>query len=144
MQRPLNTFSKDKGLVGCVSYLWMQDEVRFKRSRVRTVKSDENVADLGTKPLSKAVIAKHSITLECVDMTEEKVQDVQQAPPTVLIEKSRAWRYFGTSVQSKTRRKQRKQVQGFETGDRTASLQSSVGDHAQNQKQNQQRQRRQQ
>ena len=33
----------------------MQDEVRSKRLRVRRVKSEVNVADLGTKPFSKAV-----------------------------------------------------------------------------------------
>ena len=31
----------------------------------------ENDADLGTKPLSKAVIAKHCLTLGHVNMTEE-------------------------------------------------------------------------
>ena len=42
-----------------VAHLWMQDEIRSQRLRVRRVKSEENVADLGTKPLSKAVIAMH-------------------------------------------------------------------------------------
>ena len=63
-----------------VAYLWMQDEVRSKRLRVRRVKSDENVADLKTNPLSKAVIAKHCLTLGYVNMAEEngecKLQDV--------------------------------------------------------------------
>ena len=52
-----------------VANLWMQ--VRSKRLRVRRVKSEENVADLGTKPLSKALIAKHCFTLEYVNMAEE-------------------------------------------------------------------------
>ena len=46
-----------------VAYLWMQDEVRSKGLRVRRVKCEENGADLGTEPLSKAVIAKHCLTL---------------------------------------------------------------------------------
>ena len=35
-----------------VTYLWVQDENRSQRLRVRRVRSEENVADLGTKPLS--------------------------------------------------------------------------------------------
>ena len=46
-----------------VAYLWMQDEIRSKRLRVRRVKCEENGADLGSKPLSEAVIAKHRFTL---------------------------------------------------------------------------------
>ena len=49
-----------------VAYLWVQDEIRSQRLRVR--RSEENVADLGTKPLSKAVIAKHCLTLGYVSM----------------------------------------------------------------------------
>ena len=49
-----------------VAYLWMQEVVRSKRLRVRRVRSEENVADLGTKPLSKAVMAKHCLPLEYV------------------------------------------------------------------------------
>ena len=46
-----------------VAYLWVQDEIRSQRLRVHRVRSEENVTDLGTKPLSKAVIAKHGLTL---------------------------------------------------------------------------------
>ena len=42
-----------------VAYLWIQDEVRSRRLQVRRVRSEDNIADLGTKPPSKAVIAKH-------------------------------------------------------------------------------------
>ena len=60
-----------------VVYLWMQDEIRSKRLRVRIFNSEENVADLGTKPLSKAVIAKHCLALGYVNMAEaSEVQDV--------------------------------------------------------------------
>ena len=41
-----------------VAYLWVQDEIRSQRLRVRRVRGEKNVADLGTKPLSKTVIAK--------------------------------------------------------------------------------------
>ena len=58
----------------------MQDEIRSKRLRVRRVKSEENVADLGTKLLSKAAIAKNCFALGYVNMAEEsawgKLQDV--------------------------------------------------------------------
>ena len=46
-----------------VAYLWIQDEVRYHRLRVRRVRSEDNIADLGTKPLSKEVIAKHCLAL---------------------------------------------------------------------------------
>ena len=48
-----------------VAYLWIKDEIRSKRLRVRRVKSEENVADLG-----KAVIAKQCLALEYVNMAE--------------------------------------------------------------------------
>ena len=57
-----------------VAYLWVQDEIRSQRLRVRRVRSEENVADLGTKPLSKTLIAKHCLTLGYVNMDEENVQ----------------------------------------------------------------------
>ena len=56
-----------------VAYLWMQDQIGSKRLRVRRVKSEENVADLGAKPLSKAVIAKHCLALGYVNMAEGNV-----------------------------------------------------------------------
>ena len=56
-----------------VAYLWMRDEIRSKRLRVRSVNSEEHVADLGAKPLSKAVIVKHRLALRCVNMAEESV-----------------------------------------------------------------------
>ena len=44
-----------------VAYLWMQDEVSSKWLRERRVKSEENVAALRTKPLSKAETATHRV-----------------------------------------------------------------------------------
>ena len=38
---------------------------------MRRVRSGENVADLGTKPRSKAVIAKHCLAMGYVKMNEE-------------------------------------------------------------------------
>ena len=60
-----------------VAYLWVQDEIGSKRLRVRRVKSEENVADLGTKPLSKAVITKRCLTLGYVNMAEENGASVR-------------------------------------------------------------------
>ena len=56
-----------------VAYLWVQDEIRSQRLRVHRVKSEENVADLGTKPLSKIVIAKRCLTLGYVNMDDGNV-----------------------------------------------------------------------
>ena len=66
-----------------VAYLWVQDGFRSKILRVRRVNEKENVLDLGTKTLSKAVIAKHSVTEGDVNMTEKKVEDVQQNVATL-------------------------------------------------------------
>ena len=62
-----------------VAYLWRQDEVRSRRLQV---------ADLGTKPLSKAVIAKHCLTLGYVNMRQEDAHMDRQS-----------WGCSGTSVQ---------------------------------------------
>ena len=51
----------------------MQDEVRSKRLRVRRVKREENVADLGTNPLSEAVSSRRCLELGFVNMAEERV-----------------------------------------------------------------------
>ena len=74
-----------------VAYLWVQDEIRSQRLRVRRVRIEENVADLGTKPLSKAVIAKHCLALGCANMDEENVYGEQV--------ESMFWD-FGSSVRS--------------------------------------------
>ena len=71
-----------------VAYLWIQDEVRSRRLKVRRVKSEDNIADLGTKPLSKAVIAKHCLTLGYVNMSQERDQMDGQS-----------WRCSGTLIQ---------------------------------------------
>ena len=62
-----------------VAYLWIQDEVRSRRLQVRRVRSEDNIADLGTKPLSKAVIAKHCITLGYVNLSQEDNQTEHQS-----------------------------------------------------------------
>ena len=53
---------------------WVQDEIISKRLRVRRVQSEEYVADLGTKPLRKAVIAKRCLTLSYVSIAGENVE----------------------------------------------------------------------
>ena len=54
-----------------VAYLWIQDEIRSRRLQVRRVRSKDNIADLGTKPLSKAVIAKHCTAMGYTNMSQE-------------------------------------------------------------------------
>ena len=51
-----------------VAYLWVQTKSDRKDCECARVRSEENVADLGTKPLSKAVIAKHRLTSGYVNM----------------------------------------------------------------------------
>ena len=54
-----------------VAYLWVQDEIRSQRVQVRRVRREEHVADLGTKPLSRAVVAKHCLTLGYMSMDDK-------------------------------------------------------------------------
>ena len=79
-----------------------------RRSQFQYIEGPACVADLGTKTLSKEDISKHCITLGYDNMAEEKVQDAQQDFV---------------------------QVQMFETGGRTGSLQNKEGDHAKQQQQ---------
>ena len=62
-----------------VAYLWIQDEVRSRRLQVRRVKSEDNIADLGTKPLGKAVIAKHCTAMGYMNMSQEEAQKGHQS-----------------------------------------------------------------
>ena len=62
-----------------VAYLWIQDEVRSRRLQVRRVRSEDNIADLGTKPLSKAVIAKHCATMGYMNMNQEDAPTNRQS-----------------------------------------------------------------
>ena len=62
-----------------VAFLWVQDDVRSNRWRVRRVQREEKVADPGTKALRKSIIAKHSTTLGFVNMAEESVEYVLAA-----------------------------------------------------------------
>ena len=71
-----------------VAYLWIQDEIRSRRLQVRRIKSEDNIADLGTKPWSKAVITKHCTTMGYVSMEQDEDQMGQQArgcPRTLCI-----------------------------------------------------------
>ena len=56
-----------------LAYLWVQEEIRSQRLRVCRARERRNVADLGTKPLSKTVTAKHCLTLGHANMDEENV-----------------------------------------------------------------------
>ena len=53
-----------------VTYLRLQDEVKSNRLRVRRVKSEDTLADIGTKALSNRIIRKHSISVEYLDVQE--------------------------------------------------------------------------
>ena len=53
-----------------VAHVWLQDEVKSNRSRVRRVKSEDNLADIGTKALSKRIIIKHAISMVNLDVQE--------------------------------------------------------------------------
>ena len=89
-----------------VAYVWMQDEDRSKWLRVRRVKREENVADWGTTPLSKAVIAKHCLAL--VDMAEENAK-------CKLQDAAMFWDCGSIHM--------------IVTGNRTVSAQNTAGDH---------------
>ena len=53
-----------------VAHLWLQDEIKSNRLRVRRVKSEDNLADIGTKALSDKIIRKHPTSMEYNDAQE--------------------------------------------------------------------------
>ena len=53
-----------------VVHLWLQDEVKSNRLRVRRVKSEKKIADIGTKAPRNRIIRKHAISINYVDAQE--------------------------------------------------------------------------
>ena len=53
-----------------VAHVCCKDEVKSNRLRVRRVKSEDNLADIGTKALSNRIIRKHAISMVYVDVQE--------------------------------------------------------------------------
>ena len=53
-----------------VAHSWLQDEIKSNRLRARRAKSEDNVADIGTKAISNKIIRKHAISLGYTDARE--------------------------------------------------------------------------
>ena len=53
-----------------VAHLCLQDEVNSNMLRVCRVKSEDNLADIGTKAISNKIISLHAISLGCIDAQE--------------------------------------------------------------------------
>ena len=53
-----------------VAHLWLQDEVNSNRLKLRRVKSEDNLADIGTKALSNKITRKHATSMGHVDAQE--------------------------------------------------------------------------
>ena len=53
-----------------VAHLWLQDEVKSDRLRVRRIKNDHNLADIGTKALSSRIIRKLATAMGYVGTQE--------------------------------------------------------------------------
>ena len=49
-----------------VAQVWLEDEVKSDRFRVRCVKSDDNLAQIGRKALSNTSISKHACDIHGV------------------------------------------------------------------------------
>ena len=47
-----------------VAHLWLQDEVKSNSMKIRRVKSEDNLADIGTKALSNKILGKHTTSTE--------------------------------------------------------------------------------
>ena len=47
-----------------VAHLWLQDDVKSNRLRVRRVKSEDNLADIGTEAIRNRIIRKHAISMD--------------------------------------------------------------------------------
>ena len=97
---------------------------------VRTVTSEENVADLGTKTLCEAIVAEHCVTLEYVNMAEGSVAGELQNVAMFLGLWFDAERKPRGNVQMFVTDDNTVSLQNFVTGNRPDSLQKSVSDHA--------------
>ena len=53
-----------------VVHLWLQDEIKSNRLRIRRVKSEANLVDIGTKAISIKITRQHAISMEYVDAQE--------------------------------------------------------------------------
>ena len=53
-----------------VAHLWLQDEVKSNRLKVRRVMSEHNLADIWKKALSNNIIRTHATSIVCVDAKE--------------------------------------------------------------------------
>ena len=53
-----------------VAHLWLQDEIKSNRLRIRRVKSEANLVDIGTKAISNKITRKHAISMVYVDAQE--------------------------------------------------------------------------
>ena len=53
------------------AHLWLQDEAKPHRLKVRRVNSEDNLADIGTEALSNKIIRKHATSMVCVDAQED-------------------------------------------------------------------------
>ena len=53
-----------------VAHLWLQDEVKSNKSRVRRVKSEDTLADTGTIALSDKINRKHATSMGYIDAQE--------------------------------------------------------------------------
>ena len=54
-----------------LAHLWLQDEVKSNRLRVRRVKREDNLAEIWTEALSQRITRKHAMSLEYVDAPEK-------------------------------------------------------------------------
>ena len=54
-----------------VAHLWLQDEVESNMLKVCRVKSEDNLADIGTRALSNKIIRKHATSMEYVWCSRE-------------------------------------------------------------------------
>ena len=59
-----------------VAHVCWQDEVKSNRLRVRRVKSEDNLVDIGTKAMSNKIIRKHAISMGYIDVPENLKQDM--------------------------------------------------------------------
>ena len=53
-----------------VAHLWLQDEVKSNRLRIRRVKSEANLVDIGTKAISNTITRKLAISMLYLDAQE--------------------------------------------------------------------------
>ena len=122
-----------------VACLWLQDEVKSERLRVRRVKSEDNLADLGTRELSNKIIRRHATSMVYFDdqdslesggvmglWIDESAWTAQSSQSSSAQKKRLAESVGGHTKQQQQQQRQRQQKKGLIRQERIGDLDSTT------------------